>query len=112
MKRMIIAAAAALAVAGSASAAPVGLLVVHQTVADYAKWRPGFDAHKPARDAAGLTDCQVRQAGGDPNNVYVACQMSDLAKAKAFTESPGLADAMKHAGVTGKPEFIFLSQPL
>ena len=28
------------------------LLVIHQRVADYAKWRPVYDAHKSARDDA------------------------------------------------------------
>jgi len=34
--------------------------------------------------------------------------MADLANAKAFTVSKSLADAMKNAGVVGKPEFYFL----
>jgi hypothetical protein len=34
--------------------------------------------------------------------------MADLAKAKDFTASKSLADAMKNAGVVGKPEFHFL----
>jgi hypothetical protein len=34
--------------------------------------------------------------------------MADLAKAKAFAASRSLADAMRNAGVVGKPTFDFL----
>jgi hypothetical protein len=83
-------------------------LVIRQTVADYAKWRPLYDAHQPARDEAGLTNCHVRSTAQNPNEVFVACEMADLAKAKAFAASRSLADAMKRAGVVGKPVFYFL----
>ena len=100
----------ALSVASSALAAPAGppLLVIRQTVADYVKWRPLYDAHQSARDAAGLTNCHVRSTTDNPNDVFVACEMTDLAKAKAFTTSKSLADAMRNAGVVGKPNFYFL----
>ena len=111
MKRLFLASAvAALVIGSSTQAAPPGgsLLVIRQTVADYSKWRPLYDAHKPARDEAGLTNCRVRSTTDDPNNVFVACEFADLAKAKAFTTSKSLADAMKNAGVVGKPDFYFL----
>ena len=113
MMRLILAGAAvvSLSMASQVSAAPAGpsLFVIHHTVADYAKWRPGYDAHKSVRDAAGLSNCEVRTAIGHPNDVSIACEMTDLAKAKAFTKSKSLADAMKKAGVVGKPDFYFLS---
>ena len=110
MRLLLVGAVVSLSVAPQVSAAAAGppLLVIHQMVADYAKWRPVYDAHKSARDDAGLTNCDVRSTTDNPNNVYVACEMADLAKAKAFTASKSLKDAMKNAGVAGKPEFIFL----
>jgi hypothetical protein len=111
MRLFLTATVASLAIATSVSAAPAGppLLVIHQIVADYAKWRPGYDAHASARTDAGLTNCSVRTEADNPNSVFVACVMADLAKAKAFTASKGLADAMKNAGVVGKPDIWFLS---
>ena len=110
MRLFLAGAVASLSVVSQVSAAPAGppLLVIHQRVADYAKWRPLYDAHQSARDAAGLTDCHVRSSAENPNDVFVACEMGDLAKAKAFTGSKSLADAMKRAGVVGKPDFFFL----
>jgi hypothetical protein len=111
MRLFLTAAAASLSIASAASAAPAGppLLVIHQIVADYATWRPIYDAHQPARTDAGLTNCTVRSSADDPNSVFVACVMADLAKAKAFTASKSLADAMKSAGVVGKPDIWFLT---
>ena len=99
----------ALAAAASPPATSAQLLVIRQTVADYAKWRPAYDAHQSVRDAAGLSNCRVRTTLDNPNEVFVACDIGDLAKAKAFTTSQNLADAMKNAGVVGKPDFWFLA---
>ena len=110
MRLFLAGAVVSLSIVSQVSAAPAGppLLVIHSMVADYAKWRPVYDAHQSARDAAGLMNCQVRSTTDNPNDVFVACVMSDLAKAKAFTASKSLADAMKSAGVVGKPDFYFL----
>jgi hypothetical protein len=110
MRLFIAGAVVSLSVVSQVSAATAGppLLVIHQRVADYAKWRPLYDAHQSARDAAGLTNCHVRSTTSNANDVFVACEMADLAKAKAFTASKSLADAMKKAGVVGKPSFDFL----
>ena len=110
MRSFLAGAVVSLSIVSQVSAAPAGppLLVIHQIVADYAKWRPLYDAHQSARDEAGLSKCTVRSTADNPNDVFVACVMADLAKAKAFTTSTSLADAMKNAGVVGKPDFYFL----
>jgi hypothetical protein len=108
MRLILAAALASTAFAATASAAPAGLAVIRTTVADYAKWRPVYDAHRPARDEAGLSNCSVRSSVDNPNEVFVACTMADVARAKAFTSSKSLADAMAAAGVVGKPEFFFI----
>ena len=110
MRLFMAGAVVSLSVASSVSAAPAGppLLVIHQMVADYTKWRPIYDAHQSARDEAGLKNCHVRSTADNANDVFVACEMADLAKAKAFTASRSLADAMKNAGVVSKPDFYFL----
>jgi hypothetical protein len=110
MRSLLAGAVVSLSVVSQVWAAPAGppLLVIRQTVADYAKWRPLYDAHQSARDEAGLTNCHVRSTTSNPNEVFVACEMTDLAKAKAFAASKSLADAMKNAGVVGKPDFYFL----
>ena len=110
MRVFLAGAVVSLSIVSQVSAAPAAppLLVIHLRVADYAKWRPLYDAHRSARDDAELTNCHVRSTTGNPNDVFVACEMADLAKAKAFTVSKSLANAMRNAGVVGKPDFYFL----
>jgi quinol monooxygenase YgiN len=84
-------------------------LYVHHTVEDYARWREGFDKHAPTRQAAGATDeVYVMQTVDNPNEITVILGWSDVEKAKAFTQSPDLKEAMEKAGVTGPPEVRFL----
>lgn len=91
--------------------ASLGIMIIHHQVADYAKWRVVFDRDQPSREAAGLTNCQVRQSFDDPNDVVVSCDMADLGTAKKFSASNIMKDAMKKAGVKGKPEKFYLTSP-
>jgi hypothetical protein len=83
--------------------------MIRQTVADYAKWRPVYDAHQSVRTSAGLTNCRVQSSADNVNDVWVFCNMASVAKAKAFSASKDLAGAMARAGVVGKPDFYFLA---
>jgi quinol monooxygenase YgiN len=84
-------------------------IYVRQTVEDYARWREGFDTHAAARQAAGATDeTYVMRNVDDPNEITVIIGWSDLEKARAFTQSASLKEAMQKAGVTGPPEVRFL----
>lgn len=84
-------------------------IYVRQTVEDYGRWREGFDKHASARQAGGATDeVYVMQNVDDPNDITVILGWSDVEKARAFTQSPDLKEAMQKAGVTGPPEVRFL----
>jgi hypothetical protein len=78
-------------------------LVVEHKVEDYAKWKPSFDASKPQRDAAGLRGGYIMHSPGDPNDLTVALQIDDIAKAREFMQSDFLREAIKQAGVIGEP---------
>lgn len=84
-------------------------LIVRHTVQDFAKWKRVYDAHRPARQAAGLKDLYLWRNADKPNEVVVLFEVSDMAKAKAFTTSPDLKEKMKAAGVMGPPDIVFLS---
>ena len=84
-------------------------IYVRHNVEDYAKWKEGFDMHAAARQAAGATDeAYVMRNVDDPNDITVILGWSDLAKARAFTQSASLQEAMQKAGVIGPPEIRFL----
>jgi heme-degrading monooxygenase HmoA len=82
---------------------------VRQSVEDYAKWKEGFDNHAAARQASGATDeVYVMHNVDDPNEITVILGWNDVAKAREFTQSASLKEAMQKAGVTGIPEIRFL----
>jgi hypothetical protein len=98
---------AAAPAAAPAVFSPFKVVVIRHKVADYAKWRPGFDAHDSARKAYGLSIIGVERGIDNPNDILIAHKVSDLQKAKDFTTSPGLKEAMAKAGVIGKPDISF-----
>lgn len=98
------------AAAETAAPAPATLfsaVVVKHTVADYTKWKAAFDANAQARTDTELTPISILQDKENPNLVMVSMKMANLQKAKDFTTSPGLKEAMQKGGVTGAPEIAF-----
>ena len=92
-----------------APAAALGnVLVIMHKVADYAKWKPAYEADDSARRAHGLTNYFLGRGVDDPNMVYVVLKLSDEAKAKEMTGMPEMKTKMEKAGVTGQPTFDFL----
>ena len=84
-------------------------IYVRHSVEDFDQWKVGFDAHKSARQAGGANDEEyVMRNADDPNEVVVMLGWNDLEKARQFTQSPELKEAMQRVGVTGPPEIRFL----
>jgi len=69
-------------------------VLVRHKVADFAKWKPVYDAHLSARQNAGLKEEHVFRNADDPNEVLLLFSAEDLDKAKAFTASDDLRQAM------------------
>ena len=84
-------------------------VLVRHNVADFAKWKPVYDAHLAARQKAGLREKNLLRSVNNPNEVVLLFEAEDLKKAQAFTESSDLLAAMQEAGVVGKPEILFLN---
>ena len=89
---------------------PFAALLSH-TVEDFDTWKTGFDAHQPARVAAGMLGHHLNRAEGNPNQITIFLALSDLDQAKAFASSPDLADTMKRLGVLAPPEVVWV-QPI
>jgi hypothetical protein len=86
---------------------PTNMMVIKHKVANYAKWKPGFDAHDSARLANGLHKYVIGRGIEDSNMVLVALRMDDINKAKEVGASPDLKARMKKAGVTGVPDIDY-----
>ena len=83
-------------------------MLIRHKVADFAKWKPVYDAHLPARQGAGLKEEYLFRNAEDPNEVLLLFSMEDVDKAKAFAASDDLREAMKKARVSDKPDLYFL----
>jgi hypothetical protein len=74
-------------------------MIIHHRVCDYSAWRPGY-----AEPERGWNHCgRVYRNAEDPNDVVIVANVSDLAKARAWTASDDLKIAMQKAGVLGAP---------
>jgi hypothetical protein len=82
-------------------------LSISHEVADYSKWKAGFDEHMSVRMEAGLKDIFVKRDINNTNSVTVFFEVNDLNKAKAFVSSPGLKEIMTKAGVVTEPVIAF-----
>jgi quinol monooxygenase YgiN len=85
-------------------------LFVRHDVSDFAAWKQAYDAFDAERQSMGVTGHGVFQADGNPNAVTVYHHFESMEAAKAFMESPRLAEVMKAAGVTGTPEVWFTTR--
>lgn len=90
---------------------PVAVLISHR-VADYGTWKKAFDEHKSARVNASCLGHHINRGADDPNMVYIYCPATDTDKAKAFMDSPDLAEIMSDAGVEGPPTIKFMTPQL
>lgn len=86
-------------------------LYVRQTIEDFRMWKEGFDKHATARQASGATgETYVMRDTENPNEVTVLLGWSDPDKARTFSQSASLKDAMQDAGVHGMPEIRILER--
>jgi heme-degrading monooxygenase HmoA len=84
--------------------------MIRQNVRDYDEWKKVFDEHGSERKMAGSKGGHVFRALDDPNNVFVLLEFEDLDKANEFMDSDGLKEAMKKAGVVGKPDIYQMDE--
>ena len=78
-------------------------------VEDFARWKEVYDAHKHARDAAGISEKYLFQDVDDPNTVTLLFEAGDMEKAKEFGASEDLIKAMAESGVVGEPGMYYLT---
>jgi len=93
----------------TAPAMPAHIVVVRHRVANYSKWKAGYDGHDSARRAAGLSNYVLaRGLAKDSNMVMVVLKADNVVKAKEFASSKDLGDIMKKAGVVGQPAIDYI----
>lgn len=82
-------------------------LLVRHKVRDFQTWKSAYDAHLPAREAAGLRELYLLRNIEDATEVVLWFEAEDLRKAQAFAQSADLRQAMTRAGVVDPPDLSF-----
>jgi|GEM_PF-812988 len=83
-------------------------IVIRHTVANFDKWKVGYDGHENVRKKFGWTSATVLTEAADPTHVTIVGKVKSLTQAKDFTKVPSLKEVMQKAGVTSVPEIGFL----
>ncbi len=84
------------------------VLIIHD-VDDYEKWKVVFDNAAAIRKEAGEIRYQLLSSAEDASRIVHFSQWTSLDAARAFFESPELAEIRRIAGVVS-PEFIYLNE--
>lgn len=84
-------------------------VIVQHDVADFDKWKTGYDEDAQRRKKTGLQEILVLKGDPNANSVSVVFGISDLEKARAFFSDPQLAEKMGEAGVISAPQFTYFN---
>jgi hypothetical protein len=87
----------------------VPYVIVKYAVADYARWKPIFDADGANRQAGGCKGGQLFRSADDPNEVVILFEW-DLEKARQYSQREEVRAKMREAGVLGSPDVFFLEE--
>lgn len=87
-------------------------VLIRHKVADYPKWKQGFDSFLSHRMAGGEIGFRVFQSIDDPRDVTVLTDWESTEHARRFMQSEDLRKAMQGAGVVGSPDVVFLLDAL
>jgi hypothetical protein len=87
----------------------VPYVIVKYKVADYARWKPIFDADGANRQAGGCKGGQLFRSADDPNEVVMLFEW-DLEQARQYSQRQEVRAKMREAGVLGSPDVYFLEE--
>ena len=83
-------------------------VLVRLSVEDFARWKPVFDEFAALRASMGSKGGRLFRKNDDPNEVVIVFEWSDHDKARQYFQSDELRQGMQRAGVSGRPEVIYL----
>ncbi len=84
-------------------------VMVTHTVADYARWKPIFDADGANREIAGSKGGHLLRSADDPNEVVLLFEW-DLQEARQYSQREEVRAKIQAAGVLDPPEISFLEE--
>jgi heme-degrading monooxygenase HmoA len=85
-------------------------MFVRHNVQDYEAWKSVFDSVSDLRRRNGEKSYQILRQDNDSNSLVALFEWDNLDNARRYAASAELKEAMQRAGVTGKPEILFLEE--
>ncbi len=85
-------------------------MLVRHNVQDYEAWKSVFDSVSDLRRRNGERSYQILRPENGSNSVVALFEWDNLDNARTYAASSELKEAMQRAGVTGKPEILFLEE--
>jgi len=85
-------------------------VIAYTKIADFDKWKTGFDTFRRVRRDAGELTFEVSTLVDDPNTVCVISEWASVEKAKAFFALPELEAHRKKAGATDELHIMYLDK--
>lgn len=83
-------------------------VLVRHKVADFAKWKPVYDAHLPARKTAGLKELHLWHNLENASEVVMLFEAGDIKKVREFFNDADVARTIKKSGVIDTPDIYLL----
>ncbi len=74
------------------------VLVTFDISNDYATWKEAFDAHAPARDAAGIAVTYAGHKLDDPSKIVMILSIPSMDAFEGFMSAPESAQSATEAG--------------
>jgi uncharacterized protein (DUF1330 family) len=85
-------------------------MLVRHSVKDYEAWKSVFDSVSDLRQRYGEKSYQILRQENGSNDLVALFEWDNLDNARKYAASPELKAAMQQAGVTGKPDILFLEE--
>ncbi|HSR31589.1 MAG TPA: antibiotic biosynthesis monooxygenase [Anaerolineae bacterium] len=85
-------------------------MFVRHSVQDYEAWKSVFDSVSDLRTRNGEKSYQILREENGSTDLVAIFEWDNLENARRYAGSPELREAMQRAGVSGKPEILFLEE--
>jgi quinol monooxygenase YgiN len=85
-------------------------VLVRLTVEDFDRWLPVFEESAALRRSYSSKGARVFRSLDQPNAVVIVAEYADAEQARRLFQSPEFREAIRRAGVIGKPETTLLDE--
>jgi hypothetical protein len=83
-------------------------LIIKEQVQNYNNWKTVFDSQHNLRVEYGEKTEHIYRENEHPNNMVIMLEWENEKRAKQFSKSKELKDALDKSGIIGKPNMYFV----